>query len=61
MRAAFGRYFDVIVVVWALTLGMCWTVYTVGHAQIGYDHWTAPKSAPAWFVYVDGPTLPPAP
>ncbi len=59
MRATFGRYFDVIVVVWAIALGMCWSVYAIGHAPVAADHWTAPNSAPAWFVYAE--SSPPAP
>ena len=52
MRAYLVRHFDIVVVVWALTLGIAWTVVAVSRCPLCPDQWSSePPSGPVWVVY----------
>jgi hypothetical protein len=52
MRAQLISHFDVVVVVWALALGIAWTVVVLSRSQLSADQWSSePPSGPIWAVY----------
>jgi hypothetical protein len=56
MRAELARHFDVIAVVWALTLVVGLMVVTLSRAPLGNDQWSHPAPVgPAWVVNGDAP------
>jgi hypothetical protein len=51
MRATIGRHFDVVVVIWILTLAVGWSLVSLSKAQLTADQWSAaPQSGPAWVI-----------
>jgi hypothetical protein len=51
MRAELVRHFDVVVVVWVLTLAIGWSFVALSHSQLSPDQWSsAPQNGPAWVV-----------
>lgn len=56
MRETLGRHFDLVVVIWALSLGLCFSFVTLSKAQLSADQWSsAPASGPVWVVPSDNP------
>ena len=54
MRETLGRHFDLVVVIWVLTLAVGWSLITLSKAQLPTDQWSsAPQSNPAWVVTSD--------
>jgi hypothetical protein len=50
MRETLGRHFDLVVVIWALTLAMGWSLVTLSKATLSADQWSSPPSGPAWVI-----------
>ena len=50
MRAELARHFDVIVVIWALTLMLGFMVATLSRAELTNDQWTYTHDGPAWVI-----------
>ena len=56
MRETLVRHFDVVVVVWVLSLAVGWTMLTLSRAPLSDTGWSsAPHSGPAWVVPADSP------
>ena len=56
MRTTIGRHFDVVVVIWILTLAVGWSVVSLSKAQLTADQWSAaPQSGPAWVIPSSSP------
>jgi len=54
VRETLGRHFDLVVVIWVLTLAVGWSLITLSKAQLPTDQWSsAPQSNPAWVVTSD--------
>jgi hypothetical protein len=45
-----SRHFDVIVVVWALTLMVGFMLASLSRADYSRDAWTYPQNGPHWVV-----------
>ena len=51
MREQLVRHFDVVVVVWVLSLCVCWTLVGLSRSQLGGDQWSSwMQSGPDWVV-----------
>jgi hypothetical protein len=51
VREELLKHFDVVVVVWVLTLAIGWSVVALSRAQLSSDQWSsAPQNGPAWVV-----------
>jgi hypothetical protein len=51
MRAQLLRHLDVVVVVWALALGLAWTLVVLSRTETGDTQWCSwEHSGPAWIV-----------
>ncbi len=54
MRETLGRHFDLVVVIWVLTLAVGWSLVTLSKAQLSNDQWSTPQQAgPAWVISGD--------
>jgi hypothetical protein len=54
MRAELARHIDVVIVVWALALAICFSFAMLSRAQLTNDQWSYQPSGPAW-VYPAAP------
>jgi hypothetical protein len=51
MRESLSHHFDVVIVIWVLTLALGWSVAALSKAQLSSDQWSsAPQSVPAWVI-----------
>jgi hypothetical protein len=51
VRETFGHHFDLVVVIWVLTLAFGWSFVTLSRSQLTADQWSSPpQSGPAWIV-----------
>ncbi len=50
MRAELARHFDVIVVVWALTLMIGFMLVSLSRSELTNDQWVHTHNGPAWVV-----------
>ncbi|MGZ6268144.1 MAG: hypothetical protein ACXWNR_06250 [Candidatus Limnocylindrales bacterium] len=51
MRATLARRFDVVIVVWVLSLAIGWSFCALSRAQLTNSQWpSAPQSGPIWVV-----------
>jgi len=51
MRDSLSHHFDVVIVIWVLTLALGWSVVALSRAQLSSDQWSgSPQSGPAWVV-----------
>lgn len=50
MRAELAHHFDVIAVIWALTLMIGFMLAGLSRAQLTNDQWTQPYDGPHWMV-----------
>jgi hypothetical protein len=51
MRESLSHHFDVVVVIWVLTLALGWSLVTLSKAHLSGDQWsTAPQTNPAWVI-----------
>ncbi len=51
MRATLASRFDVVIVVWVLTLAIGWSFCALSRAQLSDSQWSsAPQSGPIWVV-----------
>jgi hypothetical protein len=51
MRTTIGRHFDVVVVIWILTLAVGWSLVSLSRAQLSADQWSgAPQNGPVWVI-----------
>ncbi len=51
MRETLSRHFDLVVVIWVLTLAVGWSMVTLSKAQLSTNQWSAaPQSGPAWVI-----------
>lgn len=51
MREQFVRHFDVVVVIWALTLCLGWTLAALSRSQLSDTQWSCcQQSGPVWVV-----------
>lgn len=49
MRESLGHHFDVVVVIWVLTLALGWSLVALSRAQLPADQWSgAPANGAAW-------------
>jgi hypothetical protein len=49
MREQLARHFDVVVVIWVLTLAVGWSLVALSRSTLTADQWSsAPHSGPAW-------------
>jgi hypothetical protein len=56
MREMLARHFDLVVVIWVLTLAVGWSMVTLSKANLPADQWSsAPQSGPAWIFPSAGP------
>jgi hypothetical protein len=56
VRETFGRHFDVVVVIWFLTLAIGWSLVALSHSRLPADQWSSPpQSGPAWVISADNP------
>ena len=56
VRELVSRHFDVVVVIWVLTLAIGWSLIALSRASLPEGQWSAaPHNGPAW-VYTDGGT-----
>jgi hypothetical protein len=52
MRAELVRHFDVVIVVWALALGVLWTMVALSRAELNPNQYCCDQPAgPVWVVY----------
>lgn len=51
MRAQLIRNLDVVIVVWALALGMAWTCLAIARTETGATQWcSGDQSGPVWLI-----------
>jgi hypothetical protein len=51
MRETLSRHFDLVVVIWVLTLAVGWSLVSLSRAQLTADQWSAaPQNGPAWVI-----------
>jgi hypothetical protein len=50
VRAELARHFDVVVVIWALTLMVGFTLASLSRAELSNDQWSYPQDGPVWVV-----------
>ena len=50
MRAELARHFDVIAVVWVLTLMVGFMFAGLSHSELSADQWAKPGEGPHWVV-----------
>jgi hypothetical protein len=50
VRAELARHFDVIAVIWALTLMVGFMLVTLSRAELTNDQWSYQPEGPAWVV-----------
>jgi hypothetical protein len=51
-----GRHFDVVVVIWVLTLAVGWSLVALSKSQLPTEQWSSPpQSGPAWVISGDSP------
>jgi hypothetical protein len=50
MRAEIARHFDVVVVVWALSLMIGFMLVTLSRSELTNDQWMHAPDGPAWVV-----------
>ena len=50
MRAELARHFDVIVVIWVLTLMVGFTLASLSRAELRNDQWSYEQNGPHWVV-----------
>ena len=51
MRETLSRHFDLVVVIWVLTLAVGWSMVTLSKAQLSTNQWSsAPQNGPAWVI-----------
>ena len=51
MRESLSHHFDLVVVIWVLTLALGWSLVTLSRAQLAQDQWTGvSQSGPAWVI-----------
>jgi hypothetical protein len=51
MRTTIGHHFDVVVVIWILSLAVGWSVVSLSKARLSADQWSAaPQSGPVWVI-----------
>ncbi len=57
LRTTLAHHFDLVVVIWALSLAIGFSVATLSKADLSVDQWShAPQSGPVWVVpNVDSP------
>ncbi len=54
VRETLGHHFDVVVVIWFLTLAIGWSFVMLSHSDLRTDQWSsAPQSGPAWVISGD--------
>ena len=54
VRETLGRHFDVVVVIWFLTLAVGWSFVMLSKSDLRTDQWSsAPQSGPAWVISGD--------
>jgi hypothetical protein len=54
LRESLGHHFDVVVVIWFLTLAVGWSFVMLSHSDLRTDQWSsAPQSGPAWVISGD--------
>jgi hypothetical protein len=55
MREAFVKHFDVVVVVWVLTLAVGWSLVALSRAELRQDQWGGvPQAQTGWVFTSDG-------
>jgi hypothetical protein len=51
VRESLSHHFDLVVVIWVLTLALGWSLVTLSRAQLAQDQWTgASQNGPAWVI-----------
>jgi len=50
MREALSRHFDVLVVVWSLSLVMVAMLLVLSRAPLSNDQWTSAPVGPVWVI-----------
>jgi hypothetical protein len=51
VRETLNHHFDVVVVIWVLTLALGFSMVTLAKADLRTDQWSvAPQSGPAWVI-----------
>jgi heme A synthase len=51
VRETLSRHFDLVVVIWVLTLAVGWSMVTLSKAQLSTNQWSsAPQNGPAWVI-----------
>jgi hypothetical protein len=49
MRASLNQHFDVVVVIWVLTLLFSFSLVSISKSNLTQDQWSsAPQSGPVW-------------
>jgi hypothetical protein len=50
MREMLTRHFDVVVVIWVLTLLIGWSLLVLSRAPLSNDQWLGVPAGPVWAV-----------
>jgi hypothetical protein len=51
MRAQLIRHLDLVIVIWALALGVVWTMVAISRTETGDTQWFhANQAGPAWVI-----------
>jgi hypothetical protein len=51
VRESLSHHFDLVVVIWVLTLALGWSLVTLSRAQLAQDQWTGvAQNGPAWVI-----------